>query len=84
MQKSIFGTHAEVAYSQEAHFLQYKFTRELQLQSSVAEKILQCQWRDLHDITDVEAVNPFTLIQVAQDVFHIRLPAVVEVLAWLS
>lgn len=36
MQKSVFSTHTEVAYSQKAHFLQNEFTGELQLESRMA------------------------------------------------
>ena len=32
---------------------------------------MDCQWRDLHDITDIEQVEPLALIQVAQEHLHI-------------
>lgn len=41
MQESVFSTHAEVAHRQKAHFLKDELTRKLELQSRVAQKILQ-------------------------------------------
>lgn len=71
MQKSVLGTHTEVTHGQKAHFLQDELAGKLQLEGGMAQKILQSQRRNLHDVTDVETVDPLALVQVAEDVLHI-------------
>ena len=65
VKESILSAHAEVTNRQKAHFLEHKFPWELQLNGSVWKEILKCEGRNLHDVTDVETVYPFTLVQVS-------------------
>jgi hypothetical protein len=37
----------------------------------MTKKILESQRRNLHDVADVKTVDPLTLVQVTQNVFHI-------------
>ena len=82
VQESIFCAHAEVAHGKEAHFFKDKFTWKFQLYWRLTQEILQCQWWNLHDISDVQTVNPFTLVQIAKNVFHIWITTIVKIRFW--
>ena len=71
VQESILCAHAEITDAEEAHFLEDEFTRELELEGRLAQEVLQSQRRDLHDVADVETVDPLRLIQVPKDVLHV-------------
>ena len=62
MKEPILGSHAEVADCEETEFLKYKLSAQFKLNASVAHEVLQREGRDLHDVADVETVDPFTLV----------------------
>lgn len=82
MQESIFRAHAEVADGKEAHFFKDEFTWKFQLYWCLTQEILQCQRWYLHNISNVQAVDPFTLVQIAQNIFHIWISTIIEFRTW--
>jgi hypothetical protein len=71
VEESVLRSHAEVTDRQETHFLQHEFPRQFELNGRMTQEVLEGQRRDLHDVTDIETIDPFTLVKVPEDVFHI-------------
>lgn len=71
MQKSELSSHAKVGDSQEAKLFQNELSRHLNLNRSWGEEVLESEWSNLHDVSDVKRVDPLVLVQVAKDVFHV-------------
>ena len=71
MQEAVLRAHAEVADRKEAHLLEEELARQLQLDRRLRQEVLQGERRYLHDVADIEAVDPLRLVQVAQNVLHV-------------
>lgn len=48
------------------------FPGEFHLEGAAAQEVLHGEGRDLHDVADVQAVDPLLLVQVAQQVLHVH------------
>lgn len=84
MQEAVLRSHAEVADGQEAHLFEEELARKLQLYCRLRQEVLQRERRYLHDVADVETVDPLRLVQVAQDVLHVARATVVRAGRWLG
>ena len=61
-QKSQFRGHAEVGHGEVADLFQNRIATQLQIDLLRRVQVVDGQWRDLHDVADVEQVQPLTLI----------------------
>ena len=78
MKEPILSAHAKVAYGKEAHFLKNEFSGKFKLYCCLTEEVLQREWWNLHDVPNVETVYPLTLIQIAENIFHVWHTTIVE------
>ena len=81
MEESILSSHTEVAHSQEAHLFENELPWKFKLDSCVTQKVLKSQRRDLHDVSDVQAIDPLALVKVTKDVLHVRWATVISILS---
>ena len=58
MQEAVLCAHAEIADGEEAHLFEQELTRKLQLDGRLRQEVLQGERRYLHDVANVEAVDP--------------------------
>ena len=70
-QKSQLRGHAEVGHGEVADLFQNGIATQLQVNLLRRVQVVDGQWRDLHDVADVEQVQPLTLIQVAEEHLHV-------------
>lgn len=71
VEESVFRAHAEIAHCEEAQLFEYKLASQLNLDRRAAHEVLQRQGRYLHDVANIETVDPFVLVEVAEDIFHV-------------
>ena len=71
MEKSVLSAHAEIAHCEETQFFEYELASQFNLDRGTAHEVLQSQGRYLHDVTYIKTVDPFVLIQVPEDIFHV-------------
>lgn len=72
VEESELCAETEVAHTEEADLLEHVFAGQLHRERIRRQEVLECEWRYLHNVSDVQAVDPLVLIQIAEDVFHIR------------
>ena len=73
MQEPELSPHAEVGHCKEAELLQHELSRKLDLDSRRRHEILERKWCNLHDIADVQRVDPLVLVEVPEDILHVCL-----------
>ena len=73
MKESELSTHAKVRYCKKAKFFQDEFSWKLDLNSCWRHEILERKWCNLHNVANVQRVDPFVLIEVSKNVLHICL-----------
>eukprot|EP00354_Favella_ehrenbergii_P003012 CAMPEP_0170453494 /NCGR_PEP_ID=MMETSP0123-20130129/2059_1 /TAXON_ID=182087 /ORGANISM="Favella ehrenbergii, Strain Fehren 1" /LENGTH=129 /DNA_ID=CAMNT_0010715889 /DNA_START=3398 /DNA_END=3786 /DNA_ORIENTATION=- len=71
MQKAELCAHTEVGDGQEAQLFEHELARQLNLNRCGREEVLQGERSNLHDVANVERVDPLVLVQVSQDVLHV-------------
>lgn len=69
--ESKLSRNTEVRHREETYFLKDKLSRDLILTMSLIINVLQSQWRDLHDVPNVETPYPVCLIQVPKKIPHV-------------
>jgi hypothetical protein len=62
VQKSKFCAETKVAYTEETYFFKDVLSGQLNNKSIWWKKVLERQGGNLHDVADVETVNPFVLV----------------------
>ena len=70
-QKSQLRGHAEVGHGEVADLFQDGIATQLQINLLRRVQVVDSQRRDLHDVADIEQVQPLTLIQVAEEHLHV-------------
>lgn len=73
VQKSELCAQAKITNTKETNLFQNVLPGQFDRNSIWTQKILQSQWSHLHYITYIQAINPFVLVQIAKNVFHIRI-----------
>ena len=71
-QKAKLGRDAKVWNGEIADFFENRVPWKLKIDFLRRIKVMNCQWCDLHYVTDIEQIKPLTLIQVAQENLHIN------------
>ena len=71
MEETELCAHAEVGHCQETELLEHEFPRKLDLQSCRRHEVLQSQRGNLHNIANIQTVDPLVLVQVAKYVLHV-------------
>ena len=66
-------SHTEVRHCQKAKLLKHKLPRQLDLNGCRREEVLEGQGSNLHYVSNIEGVDPFILVQVAQNVLHVSI-----------
>ena len=73
-QKSHLCRHTEIANNKDAKFLEKSVTSKFKLVSLLVQKVLAHRQRtNLHYVADVQTLDPFILVQKAQNTAHVRL-----------
>ena len=71
VQEPELSAQTKIAHAEEADLLKNVLSGQLHCDARSGEEVLKCKRRHLHNIADVQTVDPFVLIQVTQDIFHI-------------
>jgi hypothetical protein len=71
VEESKLSPHAKVGDSKEAKFLKDELSGKLDLNGCGGHEVLKGKRGYLHNVADVQAVDPFVLVQVAKDVLHV-------------
>lgn len=66
-----FRGHAEVGDGKVAYFLQDRVSTELEVDLLRRVQVMDRKRRDLHDVANVEEVEPLALVQIAEQYLHI-------------
>jgi hypothetical protein len=54
------------------HFKYERFSRKFELILALFNKILVLNSLELHDVSDAQSLKVFALVQVSQDIFHVK------------
>ena len=72
-QESHLSAHAEVWHNQNWEFSEERVSAELHLVICLLKKVFHADRLDLHNIADVEVINPLILIQKPKHTTHVWL-----------
>lgn len=73
--ESHLGGDTEVGHAQEGDLLEEGLSRQLALVAGLREHVgLEAHWLQLHDVADVEGVDPLVLVKKAKHGVHVDAP----------
>jgi len=72
-QKAHFGTHAEVSNDQDGKLGKEGVPAQFAFVICFGEKFFHCYGLNLHNVANIQIVNPLVLVQKAEHAPHIRL-----------
>ena len=72
-QESHLRAHAEVRHDQDGEFAEERVPAQLHLVAALVEELLHGERLDLHDIADIQIVDPLVLVEEAEHAAHVRL-----------